>query len=244
VASNAVKGFGDTLGAVFQGDWRGAWGSLKNTVKDVVVAPVELGITTFALAANSGVNAINNLFGLTEERGLNQEEIDYLRPIYGDSIDYSAIKIQSGGIKEMFGISPQTTGNDIFMRQEWGGDIFNDDGTLTQAGLELLGHEAGHVWQNQNGGISYVGDALISQGLDAIGIGEGYAIEQALQRGVTFDGMNPEQQASIAEFIGIAIETRGSLTAETFSEAANFSSVMSADEFAIVEAAHEQLLRG
>lgn len=241
VAGNVISGAGNTFGLLLEGDFSGAWSSFGQTALDFVLAPAELAVTTIALAANAGVNAINNLFGLTEERGLNQEEIDYLKPIFGDSIDYSSIRIQSGGIKESVGISPQTTGNDIFLRQEWGGDIFEEDGTLTEAGLNLLGHEAGHVWQNQNGGITYVGDALITQGLDAIGIGSGYEIGEALQNGVAFENMNPEQQASVAEFIGIAIEANGSvLTAEEFAKAAGIPP-MSDDEFAIVETAHDLL---
>lgn len=182
VIGNVAGGLGDSLGALLRGDFSGALSSFGHTFKDFFFAPAELVVTTIALVANAGVNAINNLFGLSEERVLNQQEIDYLRPIFGNSIDYSSIKIQSGGIKELLGISPQTTGNDIFLRQEWGSDIFKDDGTgtLTDAGLKLLGHEAAHVWQNHNGGITYVGDALITQGLDAIGLGAGYEIQEAL----------------------------------------------------------------
>ena len=241
VLGNAADGLGGTFGSLLQGDFNGAWGSFTDTIMNFVLAPAELAVTTFALVLNTGVNAINNLFGLTEERGLNQQEIDYLRPIFGNSIDYGSIRIQSGGIKELLGISPQTTGNDIFMRQEWGGDIFNDDGTLTEEGLHLLGHEVGHVWQNQNGGITYVGDALITQGLDFIGVGDGYEIGEALQRGVAFEDMNPEQQASVAEFIGIAIAANGTvLTALEFAIAAGIPP-LTADEFAIVEAAHDLL---
>ena len=186
---------------------------------------------------------MNNLFGLTTERRLNEEEIDYLRPVYGDSIDYDAIRIQSGGIKEAVGISPQTTGNDVFLRQAWGGDIFEDDGTLTEAGLHLLGHEVGHVWQNQNGGITYVGEALIAQGLDAAGLGEGYEIQAALARGTPFEDMNPEQQASIAEFIGMALaENGGALTLDGFRRASGVA--VTEAQFAIVRAAHATLLAG
>ena len=53
--------------------------------------------------------------------------------------------------------------------------------------------------------------------------------------------MNPEQQASVAEFIGIAIKANGSvLTAVKFAAAAGFPPP-SADEFAIVKAAHNLL---
>ena len=39
-------------------------------------------------------------------------------------------------------------------------DQFDKSGKLTASGLETLGHEVGHVWQNQNGGGDYIGNAL------------------------------------------------------------------------------------
>jgi len=97
------------------------------------------------------------------------------------------------------------------------------------------------VWQRRNGGITYVGDALIWQGFDAIGVGAGYEIYEALQQGVTFENMNPEQKASVAEFIGIAIQKRGSLSAYSFSEAAGFDHLLTSDELTMVMAAHDLL---
>ncbi len=79
------------------------------------------------------------------------------------------------------------------------------------------------MWQSQNGGITHVGDALITQGLELIGIGAGYEIGEALRQGVAFEDMNPEQQASVAEFIGMAIEANqnGKLNMQEFSDGLN-----------------------
>ena len=47
-------------------------------------------------------------------------------------------------------------GNTVYMPA----DQFDSNGKLTASGLETLGHEVGHVWQNQNGGGDYIGNAL------------------------------------------------------------------------------------
>jgi len=56
-------------------------------------------------------------------------------------------------------------GNDIFLPSEDKDEmpVFDTDGTLTPEGLALLGHEAGHVWQNQNEGTGYIGESLLGQ---------------------------------------------------------------------------------
>ncbi len=149
-AGNGISGFADTVGnAISSGV---SW--LNNNVVQPVIntgielvqdlVPIATGIASFPLhVVGNAVDGLGDTFG-----ALHQGDF-YLRPIYGNSIDYGSIRIQSGGIKESVGIAPQTTGNNIFMRQEWNDkDIFKDDGTLTEDGLHLLGHEAGHVWRS------------------------------------------------------------------------------------------------
>ncbi|MCK5921837.1 MAG: M48 family metalloprotease [Methylococcales bacterium] len=77
--------------------------------------------------------------------------IAYLRPIYGDSIDYGSIRIQQGGSFESLANSNNATTilNEIHMPNHVGRDddpVFNSDGSLTEEGMQLLGHEVAHVY--------------------------------------------------------------------------------------------------
>jgi len=176
--------------------------------------PVQFVLTISALIANAVISLINNVFNLSRERRLNQEELLYLQPIFGNNLDYRQIKIQTGGIKERFGISPQAVGVDIFLRKVWGSPIVVDDQSLTPAGLRLLGHEACHVWQFQHRGAGYVGDSLITQLFDVVGrklgvrLSDGYDVQPALYAKLQFDECNIEQQAVIAELIGVLCNDR------------------------------------
>jgi len=135
--------------------------------------------------------------------------LHYLRAIYGENLNYDAIKIQTGGIKEKLGISPQAVGSDIFLRKNWGTVIVSEDLSLTTAGLRLLGHEACHVWQFQHRGAGYIGDSLITQLFDALGrklgltLSDGYDVLPALNANTKYEQCNVEQQAVIAELIGV-----------------------------------------
>ena len=186
---------------------------------------------------------IDKVTGASDERSLTTDEIDYLRTIYGDSIDYSAIRIQRGGIKDLIGMRSNTVGHDVFMADGLNGDeIYDAAGNLTADGrawLETLGHEAMHVWQYEHQGSNYIGEALLAQW-----VGDGYDLERGLDEGKTFEEMNPEQQGVLAENIGLAILANGSgvLTKADFEAAAGFS--LSDPQWQVVQDAHATLLAG
>jgi len=183
---------------------------------------------------------------LNSERPLNQQEIDYLRPVFGTGVDYSVVRIQSGGLKESLGISPQVVGNDIFLRQVWWREKqFNDDQTLTLTGLRVLGHEMGHVWQFQTGGAGYIGDALLTQFFGVfmkrfnLNISHGYDVKAALVSGTDFDCCNVEQQGVLAELIALTHRANGSLTLEGLNRVSGYK--LTEAQFEMVKRAHQSL---
>jgi hypothetical protein len=143
-------------------------------------------------------------------RKLTADERAYLESIYGDSIDYDMIRVKQGGPLTNV-MAPHTVGNTVYMPD----DQFDSNGKLTSAGLETLGHEVAHVWQNQNGGGDYIGNALGAQAWAWITGGDrngAYDWEGALADGQSFESMNDEQRAKAMEDIGIALKNDGQIT--------------------------------
>jgi hypothetical protein len=140
-------------------------------------------------------------------RPLSEDEIKYLKQIYGNSIDYGLIRIKPGGALNDL-MADHTVGNTVYMVSS----DFNTDGTLTNAGLKTLSHEVGHVWENQNGGIDYLGNALFANlwyGLTTTNPvsprNNAYHWRRALANGVPFAQMNAEQKAQAMEAVGQAL---------------------------------------
>jgi hypothetical protein len=142
-------------------------------------------------------------------RPLSADEIEYLKQIYGNSIDYGLVRIKPGGLLNDFdAMAEHTVGNTVYLKSS----DFNADGTLTAQGLVTLSHEAGHVWQNQNGGIDYLGNALFANiwfGLTTTNPvaprNNAYHWRTALANGVPFAQMNAEQKAQAMEAVGKAL---------------------------------------
>jgi hypothetical protein len=135
------------------------------------------------------------------ERNLTDSEINYLVRTFGDSINYSQIRITRGNVVSLG--SSKTIGNTIHLRDVEGSPIFQQDGTsLTEEGLILLAHEITHSWQWQNGGFAYTPEALISQFSAWLTTGNrnnAYSWEEADRRGQPWASWNPEQQAEAVE---------------------------------------------
>ena len=152
-------------------------------------------IDTVLTSLHAVINYVESSTGLIEERSLSQDEVIYLRRIYGSSIDYSSATVQSGGIKEATGRTAHVVGNDIFMPED---SFQNGSPGLTQNRLELLSHEMGHVWQFQNQGPEYIHTALadqLNQGTDTqLGSGSTYDWLSVANRGVLFNDMGPESR--------------------------------------------------
>ncbi|WP_157736218.1 hypothetical protein [Granulosicoccus antarcticus] len=244
------SGLGDAGSALFSGDFSGAWNALTTTAGDMFEASAAQVVDTGVMSLHAAVNFIESVTGQIEERSLSQAEINYLRPIYGDSIDYSAVTVQSGGIKESLDMRANVVGNDIFMPES----AFEADGvTLTEDGLETLGHEMGHIWQFQNRGPDYISSAILSQhshGSEGVGTGEGYDWLAVADEGVHFNDMNPESQAELASFIGQSIDPITGEVSEDLLEKAIAKELkidsydISSEALAIVMEAHDILRAG
>jgi hypothetical protein len=135
----------------------------------------------------------------TRSRSLTQDEIDYAKEVYLDSIDYSVITITRDSVLALG--APRTIGNTIHLKSDWG-HFKEDTLELTEQGLLTLVHEMGHVWQYQNGGLAYIPESLWAQFKAAVSGGEragAYDWRAAHEAGIPWEDWNPEQQAEAIE---------------------------------------------
>ena len=91
-------------------------------------------------------------------RRLEPHEIAYAREIFGDAIDYDAVRITRGSMLATF--SATAVGNRINLQPVHfaGGTV-----SLSEAGMLVLIHELAHVWQYQQTGFRYVISSLSAQ---------------------------------------------------------------------------------
>jgi len=212
-STHALSGAVDITTNLLAGDIHGAINSAFDTVQALGQDATGFLIESLVIPLKGIASFLNDVLNLTDYRGLRPEEQAYLETIYGDSLDYDEIRIQmGGGIESMLGLDPHAIGNDIFIPE----DYFNSDGSLTtegpDSGLDLLAHEAGHVWQFQNDGASYIGDAAISYAQSQIEHGDrngAYDFTTAIEEMKPWHTMTPDEQAEIAMVIGEALETAG-----------------------------------
>jgi hypothetical protein len=127
------------------------------------------------------------------ERGLSTTERDYAEEIYHDAIDYDAVRITRGSA--LSAGAARTVGNTINLQDEhFDGDTMD----LSDAGMLVLIHEMGHVWQYQNGGLAYIPSSLIPQ-IVAATSGQSrnaaYDWRNAVRNHIPWADWNAEQQA-------------------------------------------------
>jgi hypothetical protein len=146
-------------------------------------------------------------------RKLTAKEIAYAKEILGNSVRYDKVRISRD---HWFSYPRQTrvTGNTINFSSHYGGEpLFEDTETwqLNKAGLDLLGHEIIHVWQYQNGGWAYAGDALTKQAAGAYSTGSrntAYDWQTALEWELPWEKWGPEQQAQAIDDWNLAKRKR------------------------------------
>lgn len=148
---SSVHGVGtaaEGLGKIFKGDFQSGWQDIKQgVVKSVIKAPLD----SAQMTAIDIVGAVQTMTGLEPSGRLpTQEEINALRPIFGDSIDYNALSIKEGrsglvGIA-MDKYSAFVRGNTIYLKNKMEGED----------SMALLAHEMVHIWQYRNGDTNQV----------------------------------------------------------------------------------------
>ena len=183
-----ISTFGGGLVKIFKGDFAGGFKDLgMGLLKTFVQTPVD----AVLMGGGRAISAIQTMVGLEPPgRELTAAEIASLRSVYGDSIDYSQVRIKEGNVG-LFGASgrPFTHGNTIYIPQDW-----LDKHPNAADRSELLVHEMAHVWQHQNGGTDYMSEALGGQWF-----GDGYNFGKGLSEGKGWADLNPEQQAELLE---------------------------------------------
>lgn len=222
VGRNVIEGGGDILSGlakpftgnyldnILRGDFKGALSEFGQNLVDgakqfgtgllktFVQTPVDAVITV----GGRVIGALQTLVGLEPVgRELTPAEISELQKVYGDTVDFSNVRIKEGNIG-LFGLggAPFTHGDTIYIPNGYLPDP--SDPNYAQARRELLVHEMGHVWQHQNGGTDYMSESLLNQLLGNIQTGSrngAYDFERGIKEGKSWAELNPEQQAHLIE---------------------------------------------
>jgi hypothetical protein len=174
--------FAGGIGKIFKGDFLDG---LKQMGSGLVKTFLQTPADAVLMLGGRAVSAIQTLIGVEPAgRKLTGDEIETLRKVYGDSIDYSRVRIKEGDAG-LFSTTGRAFahGDTIYIPKE--------DLPLTK---DLLVHEMAHVWQHQNGGTDYMSEALWAQYF-----GDGYEFEKALDEGKSWEQLNPEQQGEFLQ---------------------------------------------
>ncbi len=196
---------------IFSGKLSVAVKNILSSLSALFMLALLSALTSMAVIINAMVSLVNNVFQFSATRSLTDMERKFLFPVFGNTLDYDSISISTGGIKQWLGISPQTVGNTVFLRPFWWGErCVYPDGSLSSSGERLLAHEVAHAWQFQHQGFHYVGCSLLTQVLSSVGkrfgkqFSEGYSLIGALEKRLSFNDLNIEQQAVCAENLAVA----------------------------------------
>lgn len=139
--------------------------------------PVDAALTLFGKSL-SAVQTVSRLEA--PGRLLLADEVEAARRVFGDSIDYSRVRIKEGDAGAFsFNERPFAMGDTLYMKS-------------TRSHATLI-HELTHVWQHQNGGTDYMSEALASQLL------QGAYDWRAQVPGTPFADLAPEKQAAFLE---------------------------------------------
>ncbi|WP_148273266.1 hypothetical protein [Stigmatella aurantiaca] len=235
-------GVKDALRLASQGQGRHAARRLAHGLWKTGLRLVGGAVDIFIRALQGTTNAVLTLGCLEPpSRPLLPAERQLLARIFGDSLDCAVVRLKRGGSTDWVRLAPHVVGNTLYLPCAWGGALFHPDGTLTEACRETLIHEAAHVWQNQNSGGSFVHRALLAQLLSTLRTGSrnaAYAWRPGFARGQSFLELNPEQQASLVEDIGLGLKYTPVVVASAWRPP------LSQSELDYVLAAWEQVKRG
>jgi hypothetical protein len=164
-------------------------------IKDAAVNVLQNAGGQAAITFLNKVGAAREKLGIDPPpRGLKPDEITELKKVFGDTVDYSQIRVHDNVKDGLLGSSrAMTLGNDIYMPT---------DRTTDSSYGHTLVHEMTHAWQGQNGGPDYAAKALEAQlyGDGDGGWGQrGYDWETGIAKGKSWKDQSPEQQAELIE---------------------------------------------
>jgi hypothetical protein len=168
-----IKGVGE----IFKGHFGDGFRDMGlGLLKTFVQTPIDFHM----MVGGRAVSAIQTLIGVEPAgRKLRDDEITELKKVYGDSIDYSRVRIKESDDLFTVGGAARTHGDVIHIPK----------GKLSKS---LLVHEMAHVWQFQHGGTDYMSEALIGQTA-----GEKYDYTKGIREGKSWSELNPEQQGDL-----------------------------------------------
>lgn len=135
------------------------------------------------------------------EEALSEDQMKFLRELYGDSLDLSQVRYTRDGLTPQIAGAPNTVGNTINLVSKWGPQIFDENGKITSEGMELVIHELAHVWQYQNDGWDYMPEAIWANAYHTVVDGDrnkAYEYDTSME----WTQMNPEQQGHAVEHAG------------------------------------------
>ena len=155
-------------------------------------------------------NTFSEFVGITDDvtqKVLDEKMKNQLYAFYGDSLNLQVVRIKLGNIinKLSSEAAPRTIGNNIFLRESWGYQVFDDKGKLTDAGRKLVMHEMAHIWQHRKDGGDYICKSAwhqFSAWKSAGDRNDAYNWQKAIKnKNIRFSDLNPEQQANVLELI-------------------------------------------
>lgn len=117
-------------------------------------------------------------------RPVTHTERGVLSSVFGDALDLDAIEIRED-LHGLINLSRRAFVIENTMHLPM---------PAHTAPMQLIVHEATHVWQFQHGGHAYITDSLHAQTL-----GDGYQLEKGLLQGKAWPQLNCEQQATLVE---------------------------------------------
>jgi len=205
------------------GDFEGGAKELGGGLAQATVGGVFDGGAMILSGTVSGVQVVSHVEAVG--RPLTPDEIEALRNVYGNAVDFSDVRIKEGSAGLLTSTDrPWTSGNTIYMNM----DRTDPEWTNT------LVHEMAHVWQFQNGGADYQSKSVSAQFIT----GDAYQWESAAREEKPWESLNPEDQAELIE----QMFRRGFFDTGSFVYTASDGSTV--DRTAYAQRVMDQLQRG
>jgi len=212
MAIDLGEGLWDTGEHLVNGRWGDAASTFGSTLGGVALRPLGTGVDIVVRGAAALANAGGTLVGVGSidrpvSELLTPDQLADLEATYDGSLDLDHVYVDQGGLVAFGGIA-KVVGNTVYLPDGY----FDSSGALTSNGFDVLQHELGHVWQNQNGGGDYLHNALFSQFTGWVSGGSrsgAYDWRPAVASGTDFGDLNPEQQAEVIATLSHLTENGG-----------------------------------